>query len=97
MPIEKLIQSCVVYLELCTVSLHFFDVTRHSVDITQTVLILLEDCLSTLCVTDDHFYSLESGARKKRNKTQILGALGEKVHFIITIKRPVGLGTHFSR
>lgn len=49
---------CIVYLKLCSVSFYLLDITWHSVNFTQTVLILLENSLSTLCVADDHFHSL---------------------------------------
>ncbi len=57
-PRDQVKDSYAVYLQLCPVSLNFLDVTRHSVNLTQTVLILLKNTFSTLCVPDDHFHSL---------------------------------------
>lgn len=56
-----LLSSWTLYLQFCTVGLHLFDVCRDLVNLTETFLILFQNVLCALCVTDHHIYCLQSG------------------------------------
>ena len=48
-----------VHLELGAISLHLLDVIGHLVDVSQLLLVLLQDTLRPLRVTDDHLHCLQ--------------------------------------